>query len=96
MDAGSMPFVGGRWSIGFLGSAMTPIGKQGCSDVSEEGLEELTFGTICVPMTYTEERRLYYNQGKENTDSSRRDGADLVLGVTGLTWSVNSVLFFQF
>ena len=96
MDAGSMPFVGGRWSIGFLGSAMTPIGKQGCSDVSDEGLEELAFGTICVPMTYTEERRLYYNQGKENTDSSRRDGSDLVLGVTGLTWSINSVLFFQF
>jgi hypothetical protein len=96
VDAGSMPFVGGRWSLGILGSAMTPIGKQGCSSVSKEGRDELTFGTICVPMSYTEERRLYYTQGKENTDSSRRDGTDLVLGVTGLTWSINSVLFFQF
>ncbi|HCH61638.1 MAG: hypothetical protein CL927_07515 [Deltaproteobacteria bacterium] len=95
-DAGTMPFVGGRWSIGFLGSAMTPIGRQGCSAVSKEGLEELSFGTICIPMSYSEVRRVYYNQGKEDTDSSRRDAADLVLGVSGFTWSFNSVLFFQF
>jgi hypothetical protein len=96
VDAGKMPFVGGRWSLGILGSAMTPLGKQGCKQVSSEGLEELSFGTICVPMGYTEIRRVYYNQGKEDTDSSRRDNADLVLGVSGFTWSVNSVLFFQF
>ena len=96
VDAGKMPFVGGKWSLGIMGSAMTPLGRQGCKQVSSEGREELSFGTICVPMSYTEVRRVYYNQGKEDTDSSRRDSADLVLGVSGFTWSVNSVLFFQF
>jgi len=96
VDAGSMPFVGGRWSIGLMGNAMTPIGRQGCSAVPDDARGELGFGTVCVPMSYSEVRRVYYNQGKEDTDSSRRDSADLVLGVSGLTWSVNSVLFFQF
>jgi hypothetical protein len=96
VDAGSMPFVGGRWSIGLLASAMTPIGRQGCSQVSSEAAKQLPFGTICVPMSYTESRRVYYNQGKEDTDSSRRDGSNLVLGVSGSSWSLNSVLFFQF
>ena len=96
VDAGSMPFVGGRWSLGLMGSAMTPIGRQGCSQVASEASKALPFGTICVPMSYTEVRRVYYNQGKEDTDSSRRDSSDLVLGVSGMSWSFNSVLFFQF
>ena len=96
VDAGSIPFLGGRWSLGLLASAMTPIGRQGYSQVSSEAAESLPFGTICVPMSYTEARRVYYNQGKEDTDSSRRDSSDLVLGVSGMSWSFNSVLFFQF
>lgn len=92
MDAGNIPFVQGRWRVGVLGTVSTPLGRQGCSS-SRGGTG---FGTVCVPLAYEEVRRSYFTEGKESTDRTQAAVDDLLLPVSGLSWSVNSTLMFEF
>jgi hypothetical protein len=94
VDAGSLPFVGGHWRVGVLGTLSSPLGRQGCGYLDDQ---ELRFSTVCVPLEYNEVRRVYYTQGKEDTDQTQSSGTQLqLMPVTGVTWSINSTLFFQF
>jgi hypothetical protein len=93
VDVGSMPFVGGRWSVGAIGTASSPIGRQGCGDLDPD---DVKFGSVCVPLQYELVSRTYYTEGKEQFDDGIRDSGALVLPVQAMSFSVNAALFFQF
>jgi hypothetical protein len=94
IDAGNIPFVQGRWRVGVLATVSTPLGRQGCSGLPDKA--KPGFGAVCVPLAYEEVRRSYFTEGKESTDRATSEEGQLLLPVSGLSWSVNSTLMFEF
>jgi hypothetical protein len=93
VDVGAMPFVGGRWSLGVVTTASTPIGRQGCQDLDAD---DVRFGSICVPLEYELTSRTYFTEGKEQYDNGSRDDGALLLPIQGSSFSANFGIFFQF
>jgi hypothetical protein len=95
IDAGTLPFIGGHWRFGVLATLSSPLGRQGCAGANTKD-GSLQFGTVCIPLAFTEIQREYYTGGKEDTDQTTAFSRQQVMPVQGLTWSINSTLLFQF